>query len=253
MACAPRRCWPSNSRIFVWPKRRFASTAKETRIESCRCQRTPSRPSTTTFAWNGRSPTRPHQLRHSYASEMLRAGVSLPAVKELLGHRDIRMTRVYIQVTQNDLPRQYRQDRSPTRTTYPRRKMSTDWPVNQPLSDRLDRFTQKAKWGWRGIQLANPAAEGGRGSHSVGIFQHRSRRFPATPFDKASPQGLTAGEQTVVGVRKRAGRKEGEGRPAELADAPANANPVVVLVMRLFAPSSVADDGILQATRAAAD
>lgn len=52
---------------------------------------------------------RPHQLRHTYASEMLRAGVSLPAVKELLGHRDIRMTMVYIQVTQNDLQQQYHQ------------------------------------------------------------------------------------------------------------------------------------------------
>jgi len=52
---------------------------------------------------------RPHQLRHTYASQMLRAGVSLPAVKELLGHRDIRMTMVYIQVTQNDLQQQYHQ------------------------------------------------------------------------------------------------------------------------------------------------
>lgn len=52
---------------------------------------------------------RPHQLRHTYATEMLRAGVSLPGVKELLGHRDIRMTMVYIQVTQSDLQRQYHQ------------------------------------------------------------------------------------------------------------------------------------------------
>jgi len=52
---------------------------------------------------------RPHQLRHTYATEMLRAGVSLPAVQELLGHRDIRMTMVYIQVTQSDLQRQYHQ------------------------------------------------------------------------------------------------------------------------------------------------
>src|SRR6266571_2083889 len=32
--------------------------------------------------------------RHTFATEMLRAGVSLPALKELLGHRDIRMTMV---------------------------------------------------------------------------------------------------------------------------------------------------------------
>jgi len=45
--------------------------------------------------------------RHTFASEMVRLGVSLPALKELLGHRDIRMTMVYVAVTQNDLQRQY--------------------------------------------------------------------------------------------------------------------------------------------------
>ena len=46
-------------------------------------------------------------MRHTFATEMLRAGVSLPALKELLGHRDIRMTMAYVAVTQNDLQRQY--------------------------------------------------------------------------------------------------------------------------------------------------
>jgi site-specific recombinase XerD len=53
----------------------------------------------------------PHQLRHSFATEMLRGGVSLPALKELLGHKDIQMTLRYVQVTQNDLQQQYRQAR----------------------------------------------------------------------------------------------------------------------------------------------
>jgi len=34
----------------------------------------------------------PHQLRHTYATEMLRAGVSFPAVMKLLGHTSPRMT-----------------------------------------------------------------------------------------------------------------------------------------------------------------
>ena len=46
------------------------------------------------------APVRPHQLRHTFATEMVRLGVSLPALKELLGHRDIRMTMVYVKVTQ---------------------------------------------------------------------------------------------------------------------------------------------------------
>ena len=53
----------------------------------------------------------PHQLRHTYATELLRAGASLPAVQQLLGHLDIRMTLRYVQVTQNDLQREYQQAR----------------------------------------------------------------------------------------------------------------------------------------------
>ena len=53
----------------------------------------------------------PHQLRHSYATEMIRAGVSLPAVMHLLGHKSIRMTLRYVQVTPNDLHQQYHQAR----------------------------------------------------------------------------------------------------------------------------------------------
>lgn len=53
------------------------------------------------------SPVTPHRLRHSYASEMLRLGVSLPALMQLLGHNDIRMTMRYVQVTQHDLQREF--------------------------------------------------------------------------------------------------------------------------------------------------
>jgi integrase len=49
----------------------------------------------------------PHRLRHSYATEMLRLGVSLPALMQLLGHQDIRMTLRYVQVTQQDLQREF--------------------------------------------------------------------------------------------------------------------------------------------------
>ncbi len=52
-------------------------------------------------------PVTPHRLRHSFASEMVRFGVSLPALMQLLGHRDIRMTLRYVQVTQQDLQREF--------------------------------------------------------------------------------------------------------------------------------------------------
>jgi site-specific recombinase XerD len=49
----------------------------------------------------------PHRLRHSFASEMIRWGVSLPALMQMLGHKDIRMTLRYVGVTQLDLQREY--------------------------------------------------------------------------------------------------------------------------------------------------
>jgi site-specific recombinase XerD len=53
------------------------------------------------------SPVTPHRLRHTFASEMLRLGVSLPALMQLLGHKDIHMTLRYVQVTQQDLQREF--------------------------------------------------------------------------------------------------------------------------------------------------
>jgi len=38
---------------------------------------------------------------------MIRLGVSLPALMQLLGHKDIRMTMRYVQVTQTDLQREF--------------------------------------------------------------------------------------------------------------------------------------------------
>jgi len=74
------------SRVYAALKKRLARTARQA---GCSTHVTP------------------HRLRHTYATEMLRAGVSLPALKELLGHKDIRMTLLYVQVTQIDLQREY--------------------------------------------------------------------------------------------------------------------------------------------------
>jgi site-specific recombinase XerD len=57
----------------------------------------------------GCSSVNPHRLRHTHATEMLRLGVSLPALMQLLGHKDIRMTLRYVQVTQQDLQREFYQ------------------------------------------------------------------------------------------------------------------------------------------------
>jgi integrase len=49
----------------------------------------------------------PHRFRHTFAADMLRAGVSLPALMRLMGHAHIQTTLVYVQVTPLDVYRQY--------------------------------------------------------------------------------------------------------------------------------------------------
>ncbi len=70
----------------------------------------------------------PHQLRHTYASEMVRAGVSLPALMKLLGHTDPEMTMRYVDVTGNDLQREFHRARSQPRHLAPQPKAPTVSP-----------------------------------------------------------------------------------------------------------------------------
>jgi len=61
----------------------------------------------------------PHQLRHTYATTMLRAGVSLPALMKLLGHRTANMTLRYVEITQQDLQREFHLARNTPRHLIP--------------------------------------------------------------------------------------------------------------------------------------
>jgi integrase len=49
----------------------------------------------------------PHRFRHTFASDMIRGGVSLPALMQLMGHSDIQTTLLYVQVTPQDVYLQY--------------------------------------------------------------------------------------------------------------------------------------------------
>jgi len=60
----------------------------------------------------------PHRLRHSFATEMVRLGVSLPALMQMVGHRDIRMTLRYVEVVQLDLQREFHRARQSTASLY---------------------------------------------------------------------------------------------------------------------------------------
>jgi len=61
----------------------------------------------------------PHRLRHTYATELLRNGLTLPAVMKLLGHTTLRMTLRYVEVTNEDLGRDYLKAMEKVRQRYP--------------------------------------------------------------------------------------------------------------------------------------
>jgi integrase len=66
----------------------------------------------------------PHQLRHTYGTEMLRAGVGFAAVMKLLGHTDPGMTMRYVDVTLTDLQREFQLACSKPRHLAPQPKTS---------------------------------------------------------------------------------------------------------------------------------
>jgi site-specific recombinase XerD len=51
----------------------------------------------------------PHRFRHTFATDMIRAGISLPALMQLMGHTQIQTTLVYVQLTSQDVYQQYAQ------------------------------------------------------------------------------------------------------------------------------------------------
>ena len=71
--------------------------------------------------------------RHTYATEMLRAGMSLTAVMKLLGHTSPEMTMQYLDVTLNDLQRAFERACSKPRHLVPQPRVSS-----APLREGLD-------------------------------------------------------------------------------------------------------------------
>jgi site-specific recombinase XerD len=64
----------------------------------------------------------PRQLRHTYASEMLRAGVEFLSIMKLLGHASPEMTMLYLDIALTDLQREFHAAGSQPRHLAPRPK-----------------------------------------------------------------------------------------------------------------------------------
>ena len=79
----------------------------------------------------------PHQFRHTYATEMLRSGVSFPILMKLLGHVDPAMTMRYVDIALTDLEREFQLARSNPRHLAPQPKTSAA-PVRAGLDGLID-------------------------------------------------------------------------------------------------------------------
>ena len=49
----------------------------------------------------------PHRFRHTFGADMVRAGISLPALMHLMGHTQIRTTMLYVELAPQDVWREY--------------------------------------------------------------------------------------------------------------------------------------------------
>jgi integrase len=82
-------------------------------------------------------PIVPHMFRHTFASEMLRSGVSLPALMKLLGHTSPEMTMLYAEFTQTDLQREFHTVQTQPRHLPPPPKVASSLTVQADFPGAL--------------------------------------------------------------------------------------------------------------------
>ena len=70
--------------------------------------------------------------RHTYGTEMLRAGVGFASVMKLLGHKSPHMTMQYLEITQQDLQREFHLAMVHPRHLAPSRTLA---PASLPRAD----------------------------------------------------------------------------------------------------------------------
>lgn len=93
----PRRLRPSRRRLMMidhWG-RHLSSQSFGVHIKELTAQFDPAEPITC------------HRLRHTFATEMARAGMPVPALMKLLGHATPKMTMRYVEVAHNDVREAY--------------------------------------------------------------------------------------------------------------------------------------------------
>ncbi len=78
-----------------------------------------------------------HRLRHTYATELLNAGMSLVAIMKLLGHRSLRMTMRYAAVTQETVVKDYYKAMAKISARYELPDRASHSTIDDPDPDRM--------------------------------------------------------------------------------------------------------------------
>jgi len=117
---------PADGRLLAWPGTKVALLARLRDYLHMVC-----------YAVGLPTDIVPHQMRHTYGTEMLRAGVGFATVMKLLGHTSPAMTMRYVDVTLTDLQREFQLARSKPRHLVPQPKTSST-PVRKGLDDLID-------------------------------------------------------------------------------------------------------------------
>jgi integrase len=104
---------PANGRLLAWPGTKVSLLARLREYLHMVC-----------YSIGLPTDIVPHQMRHTYGTEMLRAGVGFATVMKLLGHTDPGMTMRYVDVTLTDLQREFQLARSRPRHLVPQPKAS---------------------------------------------------------------------------------------------------------------------------------
>jgi hypothetical protein len=111
-----------------------------------------------------------------------------------------------------------------------------------PVSNASKRLAEKGQHKLRAVHPVRPTTECGRIGYAIRVLKHRRRFFPGAVFYKSAPQRITTRQQAVVRIGERKQWQKSEGLPATGAATATDPNPIMMLIVRLLAAASVADD-----------